>query len=93
MLTVRGANLFPSQVEDVVRRHREVGEFILEHRTVREMDEVTLLVECADGEAPLASLGAELRNAFGVRIDCRLVATGSLPRSEMKATRLRRVQE
>ena len=92
MLTVRGVNLFPSQVEDVVRRHREIGEFVIEHRRVREMDEVTLLVECASGEAPLARLGAELRNALGVRIECRQVASGSLPRSEVKARRLRRVE-
>jgi phenylacetate-CoA ligase len=91
MITVRGVNLFPSQVEDVVRRHPEIGEFVIEHRRVREMDEVTLLVECARGEAPLAGLGVELRNALGVRIECRQVAAGSLPRSELKARRLSRL--
>jgi phenylacetate-CoA ligase len=90
MLTVRGVNLFPSQVEDVVRRHPELGEFVIEHRRVREMDEVALIVECA-GEAPLEALGAELRNALGVRIECRQVALGSLPRSELKARRLTRL--
>ena len=54
-------------------------------------DEVTLLVECARGEAPLAVLGVELRNALGVRIVCRQVALGSLPRSELKARRLTRL--
>jgi phenylacetate-CoA ligase len=92
MLTVRGVNLFPSQLEDVVRRYPGIGEFLVEHRRVREMDEVTLLVECQDGEAPLARLGADLRQALGVRIDCRQVASGSLPRSELKASRLRRVE-
>ena len=91
MVTVRGVNLFPSQVEDVVRRHPEIGEFVIEHRRVREMDEVTLLVECARGEAPLAVLGVELRHALGVRIVCRQVALGSLPRSELKARRLTRL--
>jgi phenylacetate-CoA ligase len=92
MLTVRGVNLFPSQVEEVVRRYPEIGEFVIEHRRVREMDEVTLLVECPGGEGPLVRLGVELRNALGVRIGCRQVATGSLPRSEPKARRLSRVQ-
>jgi phenylacetate-CoA ligase len=92
MLTVRGINLFPSQLEDVVRRYPGIGEFLVEHRRVREMDEVTLLVECPEGEAPLARLGADLRQALGVRIDCRQVASGSLPRSELKARRLRRVE-
>ncbi len=36
MFTVRGVNLFPSQVEDVVRRHGDVGEFVIEHRRERE---------------------------------------------------------
>src|ERR1700757_314175 len=45
MFTVRGVNLYPSQVEDIVRRHPEVTEFVIEHRRERRMDEVTLLVE------------------------------------------------
>ena len=93
MFTVRGVNLYPSQVEDIVRRHPGVVEFVIEHRRVRQMDEVTLLVECADGESPLERLGAELRQALGVRIDCRAVAPGTLPRAELKAQRLRRITE
>jgi phenylacetate-CoA ligase len=93
MLTVRGVNLFPSQVEDVVRRHPQIGEFVIEHRRVREMDEVELLVECAGGQAPLPRLAADLRNALGVRIECRQVPTGTLPGSELKAKRLRRVTD
>jgi phenylacetate-CoA ligase len=92
MLTVRGVNLYPAQVEDVVRRHPEVEEFLIEHRRVRGMDEVTLLVECAAGAAPLEQIQAGLRRALGVRIECRQVATGTLPRSELKAKRLRRVE-
>jgi phenylacetate-coenzyme A ligase PaaK-like adenylate-forming protein len=55
------------------------------------MDEVTLLVECADGESPLERLEADLRQALGVRIDCRAVPAGTLPRAELKAQRLIRV--
>jgi phenylacetate-CoA ligase len=91
MFTVRGVNLYPSQVEEIVRGHREVGEFLVEHRTVRRMDEVVLLFETA-AEAPgLATrLEAELRQALGARIDCRRVEPGTLPRSELKSQRLRR---
>jgi phenylacetate-CoA ligase len=92
MLTVRGVNLFPSQVEDVVRRYPQVVEFLLEQRRVREMEEVALLVECRDDQAPLERLAADLRQALGVRIDCRQVAPGTLPRAELKARRLRRVE-
>jgi phenylacetate-CoA ligase len=92
MITVRGVNLYPSQVEAIVRRHREIEEFLIEHRTVRRMDEVVLLFETATPSDGLAErLGADLRQALGARIECRLVATGTLPRSELKSNRLRRV--
>ncbi len=91
MFTVRGVNLYPSQVEDIVRRHAGIVEFVIEHRRVRQMDEVTLLVECADGAPPLERLGADLRQALGVRIECRAVPSGTLPRAELKAQRLRRI--
>ncbi len=92
MVTVRGVNVYPSQVEDIVRRHREVVEFVLEHRRVRQMDEVTLVVECA-GEPPVDALQRELRLALNVRIPVRATAPGSLPRAELKARRLIRIEE
>jgi phenylacetate-CoA ligase len=91
MFTVRGVNLYPSQVEDIVRRHPEVVEFVIEHRRERQMDEVTLLVECADGEAPATRLESELRQALGARIPVCQVAAGTLPRPELKARRLVRI--
>jgi len=90
MFTVRGVNLYPSQVEDVVRRHPEVVEFVIEHRRVRHMDEVTLVFE-AVGASPMERLSADLRQALGVRIECREVPGGTLPRPELKARRLRRI--
>jgi phenylacetate-CoA ligase len=91
MFTVRGVNLYPSQVEEIVRRHPEIDEFLIEHRTVRQMDEVVLLFETrieTDGLAEV--LRAELRQALGARIECRQVDTGTLPRSELKSKRIRR---
>jgi phenylacetate-CoA ligase len=93
MFTVRGVNLYPSQVEDLVRRHAVIGEFCIEVRSVRGMEEVTILCECQgdDGEAAVARLANDLRLALGARINCRQVAAGSLPRSDTKSRRLRRV--
>jgi phenylacetate-CoA ligase len=93
MFTVRGVNLYPSQVEDLVRRHPVIGEFSIEVRSVRGMEEVTILCECDgdDGEAVVAQLANDLRLALGARIECRQVAAGSLPRSDLKSRRLRRV--
>ena len=91
MFTVRGVNLYPSQVEDIVRRHPEVTEFVIERRRERQMDEVSLLIEPAGDDFSTERLEADLRQALGVRLDCRVVERGTLPRSELKAKRIRQV--
>jgi phenylacetate-CoA ligase len=92
MFTVRGVNLYPSQVEDIVRRHPEVTEFVIEHRRERRMDEVTLLVESSRATFAADRLEADLRQALGVRLECRVVAPGTLPKAELKSRRLLRVE-
>ena len=88
MFTVRGVNLYPSQVEDIVRRHPAVREFVIERRTVEHMDEVVLVVEMDDTSASTERLEADLRQALGVRLGCRVVPIGTLPASETKSKRL-----
>jgi phenylacetate-CoA ligase len=90
MFTVRGVNLYPSQVEDIVRRHPEVVEFVIEHRRERQMDEVTLLIETPLANFPTDRLEADLRQALGVRLECRVAEPGTLPRSELKSRRIMR---
>jgi phenylacetate-CoA ligase len=89
MFTVRGVNLYPSQVEDIVRRYPEVAEFVIERRRERQMDEVSLLIEAAGDDFSTKRLEADLRQALGVRLECRVVERGTLPRSELKAKRIR----
>ncbi len=91
MFTVRGVNLYPSQVEDIVRRHPSVTEFVIEHRRIRQMDEVSVLVEIVGPDSSTGRLEADLRQALGVRLGCRVVPSGSLPRSELKSRRLVRI--
>ena len=91
MFTVRGVNLFPSQVEDIVRRYPEVVEFVIERRRERHMDEVLLLIEAVGAEFSTDRLEADLRQALGVRLPCHVVERGTLPRSELKARRIRQV--
>src|ERR671923_1324836 len=76
MFTVRGVNLFPSQVEDIVRRYPEVLEFVIEHQRERRMDEVTLVLETSAADFSAARLEADLRQALGVRLECRVVPAG-----------------
>jgi phenylacetate-CoA ligase len=93
MFTVRGVNLFPSQVEDIVRRHPNIGEFAIERRRVREMDEVALLLEIDRADASTERLEADLRQTLGVRLECRVVPVGTLSHSELKSKRIVRLQE
>ena len=93
MFTVRGVNLYPSQVEDIVRRYPQVTEFVIEHRRERQMDEVSLVLETSGAEFAADRLEADLRQALGVRLECRVVAAGTLPRSELKSKRIVRIPE
>ena len=70
-----------------MRRHKAVREFVIERRTVQQMDEVVLVVEMAEADTPTIRLEADLRQALGVRISCRVVPAGTLPPSEPKAKR------
>lgn len=93
MVVVRGVNLYPGAVEDVVRRFEDVTEFRVVERTRNQMAEVTVQVELADAAAGDSSpatvnaLEAALRDAFGLRIPVVTVASGALPRFEFKARR------
>ncbi len=95
MVVIRGVNIFPSAVEDVVRSCGGVAEYRVETRLVRSLPELQLQVEPAleidDADVLIAQLEAALRNAFGLRIPVHVVAVGELPRFEMKANRWQRV--
>lgn len=98
MVIVRGVNVFPSAIEEVVRRFTEVDEFRVEIATVREMTELSVVVEVDEqrhGEAGVqrvvAALADELHRALSLRVPCRAVPAGTLPRFELKARRLVRL--
>src|SRR5207245_7664375 len=71
MFTVRGVNLYPSQVEDLVRRHAEIGGFSIEVRAGRGMEGVTVLWQGQGdaGEAAGSGLVSEWRRALGAGIE------------------------
>jgi phenylacetate-CoA ligase len=91
MVTVRGVNLYPAAVEEIVRSCQGVGEYRVVFEKRRELAEVALEVEpAADCQDP-AALSERLRKmlgmAFTLRIAVSVVPAGSLPRFEMKAKR------
>ena len=93
MVVIRGVNIYPSAVEDVVRACGGIAEYRVEIAAVRSMDELRLQIEPApDAPAGLVHrLETALRDAFGLRIPIETATSGSLPRFEMKSKRWVRV--
>ena len=85
MVVIRGVNVYPSAVEDVLRTCGGVAEYRAEIQVVRGMVEIRMQVEGEDGLEH--RLEAALRDALGMRIPVERVAAGTLPRFEMKARR------
>ncbi len=90
MVVVRGVNIFPAAVEDVMFRFAEV----VEYRAVVRGGTVglgELEIEVEPKEASAANLASRLEQAlhaaFNLRIKVTEVPIGSLPRAEMKARR------
>ena len=92
MITVRGVNLFPSAVENIIRRHPEVVEFSIEVSPRRQMQELALKLELrdtVDGAAVVERIGRELLLDLHIRAVIECVPAGQLPRFELKSRRIR----
>jgi phenylacetate-CoA ligase len=89
MVTVRGVNVFPSAVENIIRRYQEVDEFRVTVSAVREMDEMDVEIELSNGaNAALAdSIAQAIDTALSFRPNVRVVERDTLPRFELKAKR------
>ncbi|MHC1624742.1 MAG: phenylacetate--CoA ligase family protein, partial [Methermicoccaceae archaeon] len=98
MLIVRGVNVFPSQIEDVLMRMNEVGEhyqIVLERDGA--LDVMTVQVEVtpnafSDKVGDLMSIRSKvastLKTVLGISVNVELVEHGTLPRSTGKAQRV-----
>jgi len=88
MVVVRGVNLYPAAIEQVLRRFDEVAEYEVRQRTEKSMAEVTVAIEAAvdaDADVLRGSVEAALGDAFSLRIP--VVLEDELPRYEFKAKR------
>ncbi len=85
MLVIRGVNIYPSSIEQILRSFPEVVEYRVTARRESQMD--TLTVEVEDRLERPDRVSRELRLRLGLRIDVRTVPIGSLPRFESKGRR------
>src|SRR5262249_38314385 len=91
MVVVRGVNVYPSAIEEIVRAQVDVAEYQVTVDTRESLTELTLAIEvrpqCPDPNALAQHLATTLQTAFNLRVPVTVVAPGTLPRSEMKAQR------
>jgi phenylacetate-CoA ligase len=93
-MIIRGVNVFPAAIENILRSFPEVVEYRMTAEKHGAMD--ALLVEVEDHLENPARVAEELNLRLGLRIDVRLVPPVSLPRFEGKGRRFidnRREQE
>ncbi len=86
MLVVRGVNIFPSSIDQILRSFPEVVEYRTTVDKTGAMDQVTVEVE--DRLEEPRRIAEELRLRLGLKIDVCLVPLGSLPRFEGKGKRV-----
>ena len=90
MVVVRGVNIFPSAVENLVRQCESVEEFRITVTTDREMGNLAIELELsknANPESARKTVDQAIQNGLSLRPEITLVPSGSLPRFEMKAKR------
>lgn len=85
MLIIRGVNVFPSALEQILHGFPEVVEYRLTARKRGELDEV--LVEVEDHLNEPARIASELQVRLGLKVDVRCVPLATLPRFDGKGRR------
>jgi phenylacetate-CoA ligase len=85
MMVIRGVNVFPSAIEQILRSFPEVVEYRMTVHKKAEMDQISIEVE--DRLAQPTRVAEELQLRLGLKMEVRCVALGSLPRSEGKGRR------
>lgn len=100
MIVVRGNNVFPSAIEGVIRSFPEVAEFrmtVIDRPALSELEVEIEPVPHVGGDGDATALTGRvqvaLQDRFHFRSRVRAVASGALPRFELKARRFSRRSE
>ena len=87
MLIIRGVNLFPSQIEELILKRGLSPHYVLELSKQGPLDHLTVLVETEDRSAA-RELQHDIKSYIGVTADVKIVAAGTIERSIGKAKRV-----
>ncbi len=96
MLIIRGVNVFPSQIEELILACAGLApHYEIEITRPNRLDEIRIVVESrndlsdAAKSAEAALLAAKLKGLIGISAQIQIAACGSLPRSAGKAVHVR----
>ena len=96
MLVVRGVNVFPSQIEELILRSRGLApHYEIEVTRPNRLDEISIVVEARPElehtayQAAALLLATTLKDHIGISADVRVAASGTLPRSTGKASHVK----
>lgn len=95
MIIVRGVNLYPSAIDDLIRSLPDITEYQVDIRRVSGMDELSIKIELTDAvrfEATSRALKHAFRTQYSIRVGVEQAPPGSLPRYEFKARRFKRIE-
>ena len=89
VLIIRGVNVYPSAIENIVHRFPEVGEFAVDVYRRGALDEMEIRLEVNSAEPNMIAVAVSkaVREALGLRIDVKPVSHETLPRFDLKARR------
>ena len=103
MITIRGNNLYPSKLEDVIREFAEIVEYQIDVRMRNAMQHVTIEIELTpefdvskhvdrvdDAMRILQRLTETIKDRLNFHAEVILVACDALPRFELKGRRFQR---
>lgn len=91
MITIRGMNVFPSQVGTVTEKYLQIGEeYQIVACTEKGMANLKVMLELAmdrPAEQVRSEIAKELRDCLEIRVEVETVAPGTLRRSDYKSQR------
>jgi phenylacetate-CoA ligase len=85
MLIIRGVNIFPSSIDEIVRQFPEVAEYRVTASTAAGLDQ--LLIEVEDAANRPERIAQRCETQLGLRVEVATVPAGTLPRFEAKSAR------
>jgi len=91
MVVVRGVNVYPSAVEEIMRATSGIAEYQVQISTAKALPEMTVQIEptpeCADVAEVVRNLERTFETAMALRVPITTAPIGTLPRFEMKGKR------